>query len=137
MYHYNTALKVDVQVDYVTPSDFSLPSPPYYRPASSVTLSCVAHSAIGNATYRWTSTEQNSFFHGGTEQNMSQNILTAFDSGIHTCTVTDELGNTGSDHTEMKLFGVYNLKQFKYTICLRAHHIIFIFFHRCRNLCST
>ena len=38
---------------------------------------------------------------------MSQNILTAFDAGIHTCIVTDELGNTGSNYTELKLFGGY------------------------------
>ena len=94
-------------MDYVPPSDFTPPSPPYYRPASSVTLICVAHGVIGNATYHWTSTEQNSFFHGGTGQNMSQNILTAFDAGIHTCIVTDELGNTGSNYTELKLFGGY------------------------------
>ena len=93
-------------MDYIPPSDFTLPSPPYYRPASSVNFTCVAHGAIGNATYQWTTTGwENSFVHGEIGQNVSQEILTAFDSGIHTCMVTDELGNTGSNYTEMKLFG--------------------------------
>ena len=94
-------------MDYATPPDFTLPSPPYYRPATSVTLWCTTYGAIGNVSYQWTSTEVESFAHGAAGENISQNILTAFDAGIHRCTVTDELGNTGSGQTEMELFGGY------------------------------
>ena len=92
-------------MEYNPPSDFTLPSPPFYRPASSVTLTCVAHDAIGNANYQWISTKTNSFVQGRTEHSIMQKILTAFDSGIHTCTVTDELGNSGAGWTEMNLIG--------------------------------
>ena len=102
-------LHVSIQVDYTPPSDFHLPSPPYYRPASSVSLTCVVPDEIGGVSYLWFSTNTDSFVNGSTERMVHQNILTAFDAGYHTCTVTDYMGNTGSAHTKMKLIG----KKFK------------------------
>ena len=100
------ALTVSIQVDYPPPFDFHLPSPPYYRPASSVSLTCVVHDdVVGDVSYLWFSTNTDSFVNGATEETIYQELLTGFDAGNHTCTVTDEMGNTGSAHTTMKLYG--------------------------------
>ena len=104
------AFKVSIQVDYSPPSDFSLPSPPYYRPASSVSLTCVAPpDAVLPLTYHWTSAETRSFAHERRESVISQRILTAHDAGVHQCTVTDGLGNNAVAATEIKLFGKHNV----------------------------
>ena len=96
---------MSITVDYNPPSDFSLPSPPYYRPASSVTLTCIARDGIGFILYQWRSTGNRSFVHGRNGSSVSQKLLTAFDAGVHTCTATDEWGNTAAITTEMSLFG--------------------------------
>ena len=97
-------MSVTIEVSYNPPSDFTLPSPPYYRPATSVTLTCHAHGNI--TSYYWTSTCSNyCFAHGTYSQSISDSILTSNDAGIHTCTATDADGTTGSNSTEMKLIG--------------------------------
>ena len=102
-------LSVSILVDYTPPSDFTLPSPPYYRPASSVSLTCLAHDAVGTASYLWSSTNTESFVNGASGGTVFQDILTGFDAGYHSCTVVDEAGNVGSALTTMELFG----KKFK------------------------
>ena len=92
-------------MEYHPPSDFSLPSPPYYRPASSVTLTCTVHDAIDTVQYQWTSTQNRSFVSWRNESSIFQRLLTAYDAGLHTCTVTDEWGNIETATTEMNLFG--------------------------------
>ena len=92
-------------MDYTPPDDFHLPSPPYYRPASSVSLACVATNAVGTASYLWFSTNSDSFANGASGGSISRDILTAFDAGYHICTATDEVGNTGTAMTPMELFG--------------------------------
>ena len=103
----HAGLNVSIIVDYSHPAGFFLPSPPYYRPASSVTLRCIAHGAIGTVDYQWTSTQNKSFAHGARGESIFQRILTAFDAGTHSCMATDELGNTGIGLTDMKLYGTY------------------------------
>ena len=92
-------------MSYSPPSDFSLPSPPYYRPASSVSLTCMAHNAVGTVSYLWLSTNQESFVQEDRRKTISRDILTAFDAGNHTCIAKDELNNTGFDVTPMVLVG--------------------------------
>ena len=101
----NVAFDVSIEMNYNPPSDFSLPSPPYYRPASSITLTCVVNDTIGTLQYQWTSTENRSFAHMKNGSSISQRLLTAHDAGIHTCTINDQWGNTGTASTEMSLFG--------------------------------
>ena len=58
---------------------------------------------------------------------MSQNILTSYDAGLHTCTATDSLGNTGSATTEMSLFGkstIQLLSLIVFIIFLRLHALL-------------
>ncbi|CAI8020956.1 hypothetical protein GBAR_LOCUS12479 [Geodia barretti] len=101
----SVVLSVTVQVTYSPPSAFILPSPPYYHPTSSVTLTCRAHHATGSVTYRWSSTCSSCFASSGTSQAISDSMLQSNDAGVHTCTVTDSNGNTGSNSTEMRLIG--------------------------------
>lgn len=92
-------------MDYNPPPDFTLPSPPYYRPASSVTLTCTAHNAISHVHYLWTSTESSSFTYDRNGSSIYQKLLTVNDAGVHTCTATDVWGNSGAASTEISLFG--------------------------------
>ena len=94
-----------IDVAYNPPSDFTLPSPPYYRPASPVSLTCHAPDATGSASYRWSSTCSSCFASSSTSQTINHIILKSIDAGVHTCTVVDSNGNTGSDSTEMRLIG--------------------------------
>ena len=100
-------LNVSIQVDYTPPEDFLLPSPPYYRPASSVSLACVAPpDAVPPLTYRWSSTCSSCFTSNNSSREITIDILRSSDGGIHTCTVTDAEGHTGSAKTEMRLYGM-------------------------------
>ena len=92
---------------YNPPSDFTLPSPPYYRPASSVTLTCVAGNGVLPLQYTWSSTCADCFASSRSSSSISTNILKSTDAGVHTCTVTDADGNTGYAATEMKLIGKF------------------------------
>lgn len=121
--HVYTAFKMSIRVDYNPPSDFSLPSPPYYRPASSVTLTCIAHDAIGFVLYQWTSTGNRSFVHGRNGSSISQRLLTAFDAGVHTCEATDKWGNTASITTEMSLFGNLSILVL---VCYVNFHVVYM-----------
>ena len=115
-YLFCAAFNVSIKVTYNPPSDFTLPSPPYYRPASSVTFTCVAREAVGPVRYQWTSTQTTSFTHNRSGESISQNVLTANDAGIHTCTATDALGNAGSGSTDMNIIGKYNGTPYRYII---------------------
>ena len=92
---------------YNPPSDFTLPSPPYYRPATPVSFTCHAPDATGSVTYRWSSTCSSCFASSSTSQTISDSVLQSIDAGVHTCTVEDSNGNTGSNSTEMRLIGRY------------------------------
>ena len=100
-----SVVKVTINVTYNPPSDFNLPSPPYYRPATSVTLTCLAHHPTGSVSYERSSTCSSCFASSSTSQSISDSLLQSNDAGIHTCTVTDSNGNTGSNGTEMRLIG--------------------------------
>lgn len=98
-------MSVDIQVTYTTPPDFHLPSP-YYRPASSITLECIAHGVSDSVQYQWQSTSLQSFTQTSpTRSSRSQNRLTASDAGIHTCTITDSDGTMVSASTRISLYG--------------------------------
>lgn len=103
-------LKVEMNVYYTPPTDFNFPSPPYYRPATSVTISCTTTEAIGQVRYKWSSTAINNFANISSSTNrISTNILKSSDAGIHTCTLYDGAGNTGNQSTTIKLIGILQL----------------------------
>jgi len=49
---------------------------------------------------------ENCFVQGQTENTIEKNILHSVDSGNHTCTVTDDVGNTGSATYEVRVTGM-------------------------------
>ena len=103
-----SVLKVSIGVTYNPPNDFTLPSPPYYRPATSVNLTCQAHHATGTISYQWSSTCSSCFTSRSRDQSVSDDILKSNSAGIHTCTATDSDGNIGTSNTEIKLIGKKN-----------------------------
>jgi hypothetical protein len=66
---------------------------------------------IGAVTYEWTSTCSGDCFvlSQSTAATVSTQYLKAVDSGTHTCTVTDSVGNQGSANVEISTSGE-NLK---------------------------
>lgn len=115
------ALSVSIQVEYNPPRDFTLPSPPYYRPASSVTLRCIAKNGASPLQYHWSSTCSNCFASNSSSRHISTNILKSTDVGTHTCTVTDREGYSGYARTEMKLNGKF------------AHFLYFLSAYNCKR----
>ena len=99
-----------ISVRYSPPGDFTLPSPPYYRPATSVTLTCRAHSATGTVTYRWSSTCSSCFASSSSSWSITESTLKSNSAGVHTCTATDSVQNTGSNSTQMKIIGGHLFK---------------------------
>ncbi len=85
-------LRVEIQYTYLRPSDFTL-SPPYFRVASSIALTCVVTGSAGQVSYNWSSDcSGNCFVKGQTTQSVTTRILQPSDSGIHTCTARDFVG---------------------------------------------
>ena len=140
--HAFVGLRVDIEVTYDPPLDFFLSTPPYYRPASTVTLTCRSSDAIGSVRYQWSSTCRHCFASRSNQQSITRHILTSTDAGLHTCTISDDNGNTGSNSTEMKLIG--NTKLYKYgcisrcniySLILRTRCTCFCYY-RCRHICT-
>ena len=90
---------------YKPPADFTLPSPPYFRPATSVTLTCQVEQASEDVSYQWTSTNPKSFVVNHTSSTVRKTILTSDDAGNHTCTATDSSGNSNSSTIKMQMIG--------------------------------
>ena len=95
-----------IEITYSPPDQYPDYSPPNYRAASSVTLRCVVIGINNTVSYRWSSTCHSGCFAYNTRaQTISQNMLTLRDAGVHTCTVTDGAGNTGTNSTTMNIVG--------------------------------
>lgn len=78
-----------------------------YLPGSALVLNCSVSNPIGPEMYLWSSTcMENCFVQGQTENTIEKNILHSVDSGNHTCTVTDDVGNTGSATYEVRVTGM-------------------------------
>ena len=130
----STDLDVSISVEYTPPPDFYMPSPPYYRPASSVTLECVVANGTTPMRYSWTSTCDNCFASYGSSKHVSTDILIHEDAGTHKCSVTDADGNTGFATTEMQLIGIFGSMA---TVGFSYYNIYFpsFYHHRCWCVC--
>ena len=103
------ALKVVIDISYTPPEEGY--QPPYYRAASTVTLTCRAVGARGQIRYRWTSTCSNCFvpssnYYSYSGYSRSKTFLVSRDAGTHTCSAYDSSqGISGSASTVMKIVG--------------------------------
>ena len=100
-----TALKVSITVSYTPPDQYPTYSTPNYRAASSVSLRCVVEGATGSVQYRWSSTCRSCFASSGYSSTISEHFLRSKDTGVHTCTVTDAIGNSGTYSEQMNIAG--------------------------------
>ncbi len=103
---YHPDVNVTITIQYSPPAGVTL-IPPNYRAATSVSLRCDAVGTIGSVSYQWSSTCRSSCFVSGSSQTVSRDKLWSYDAGQHTCTVTDEDGNTARATTEMNIIGNY------------------------------
>ena len=101
----SAALKTRITISYTPPDQYPDYAPPNYRAASSVTLHCTTEGASGSVSYRWSSTCRSCFASSATSASISESMLRSRDRGVHTCTVTDSVGNTGSNSTTMNIVG--------------------------------
>ena len=108
------ALKVVIDISYTPPEEGY--QPPYYRAASTVTLTCRAVGTTGQIRYRWTSTCSSCFVPGSSYSDSysgysrSQSFLRSRDAGTHTCSAYHtSQGISGSASTVMKVVGEHSL----------------------------
>ena len=111
---FSIAVNVTIEITYFSPGTYPVYSPPNYRAASAVTLKCVASSYSGSISYHWTSTCSSiyCFAYDSSSQTISDPLLRYYDAGVHTCSVTDGLGNTGSNSTTMWIVGRFTMTLF-------------------------
>ena len=82
---------------------------PIYTPGSMVQLTCSAGGGFGPLVTNWTSTCTGSCFvlQQSTQDSIMTDILHSVDGGNHTCTVHDDVGNSGSATIEIIVSGMY------------------------------
>lgn len=75
--------------------------------SSSINLTCVVSGgSYPPLSYQWTSTcTGNCFVLAGNTPALTKSSIHSIDSGNHTCSVTDALGNSGSDTAEVVITG--------------------------------
>ena len=80
---------------------------PIYSPGSTVILICTADGQFGPVTTNWTSTCSGNCFvrQQSSQESVMKEVLHSVDSGDHTCTITDDVGNTGNSTIEMLVSG--------------------------------
>ena len=86
----------------------SLPNQgPVYFAGSNVTLTCSVDHRFAPVVITWTSTcFENCFvLQQSSQRDIVGTVLHARDSGNHTCSVVDSVGNYGSATLEMKVSG--------------------------------
>ena len=88
---------------YTPPPDVVDLGPNEYRAASLLSLTCMVEGATGTVSYDWTSTLPAV---DGMPQTRTRNILRPADTGMHTCTATDDdSGETGMASIEVIVVG--------------------------------
>ena len=90
-----------------------------HRASSSINLTCtVTGMSYHPLSYQWTSTcTGNCFVPLGRTSTLIKSSIHSIDSGNHTCTVTDALGNSGAATIEIAVTG-------KLSIYIRSHDSI-------------
>ena len=83
---------------------------PIYIPGSTLLLNCSADGRFGPVITTWTSTCTGSCFvlQESAQELIMKDVLHSVDSGNHTCTVVDDVGNTGNATVEVLVSGRLN-----------------------------
>ena len=91
--------------DDLSVSVASMPVGPDINAAEFFSLTCQATGGTGVYTYQWSS--KNCFLNNinPITQTIARDALRSTDSGLYTCTVTDNAGNNGSDSTQVQVIG--------------------------------
>ena len=86
---------------------------PIYSPGSTVLLTCSADGQFGPVLTTWTSTCMGSCFvlQQSAQESIMKDVLHAVDSGNHTCTVVDDVGNIGNSTVEILVSGMCKQRQ--------------------------
>jgi hypothetical protein len=95
----------------------SVPDGPEIRAAESVALTCQATGGTGIYFYLWSSTCTGACFLNSDSQishTITRNALRSVDSGMYTCCVTDNAGNSGSNSTELEVIGEMCLTDYSF-----------------------
>ena len=102
-----------------------------YIPGSSVQLHCLADSRFAPVVTTWNSTCNGSCF--VLQQTLQEVIMTdvlhSTDSGKHSCTVVDDVGNTGHATIEMNIVGEHNvitISKMSYTCCYKKVYYLHV-----------
>ena len=92
-----------------------------YRAANPLTLTCqVGSDADGALFYLWSSTcSGDCFVDGQRTATVARSALRAVDSGTHTCSVTDSVGNAGSASIHVAVTGMW------LTICAVTEWLVY------------
>ena len=86
----------------------SRPVGPEINAAETLTLTCQASGGTGTYSYQWSSTcTGGCLLSGGNTMTSSvtREIAKSSDSGLYTCTVSDNAGNNGSSSMEIEVVG--------------------------------
>ena len=96
-----------------------------YEAGSPVVLTCQANGGALPLTYYWNSTCDGGscFVLGEITQPVESIALHSRDSGIHTCSVTDYVGNTGTATIQMTVSGNSYCAVSALSV---SHHLIFL-----------
>ena len=80
---------------------------PNYAPGTAVQLLCFADSQFDTTETLWNSTCTGNCFvlQQSSQPLIMKDILHAVDSGNHTCTIVDDVGNIGSATIEIRVTG--------------------------------
>ena len=124
-------LNVDVEVSYTPPPGFT-PGPNEYRAASGpVNITCTAIGGAGAIQYQWSSTCRDCPFQSSKAESNSSLIMRAAvhsgDSGVHTCTVSDEDNNMGNRSIFFKIISkwtVWTIRLITAAVNLKYNHVI-------------
>ena len=99
-----------------------------YQPGSTVVLNCTTMGAFEPVVYQWTSSCSGDCFvlDQESERTIAKSIIHSIDAGNHTCTVTDDVGQSESSTVEMLVVGMFqsgitNVCTLKFKVIFYCH----------------
>ena len=104
----NFSISLLTAADDLSVSVASVPVGPDINAAEFFSLTCQATGGTGVYTYQWSSNCTGNCFLNNINpitQTITRDALRSTDSGLYTCTVTDNAGNNGSDFTQAQVIG--------------------------------